>query len=382
VAYAQPKRRRGDPLWARLMIVLGALLMTTSGGVIVGGKVLLSRYVGNVDQQNLLGGEVATDSRGHASIKGPINLLMVGIDERADNPAFGMHADSIIILHVNATHDRAYMVSIPRDSYVDIPAFDASRYRGGREKITTAFFFGSQNNGGRAGGFQLLTKTIRQLTGIRPNGGAIVNFQGFKAIVDALGGVDMCVDEEVKSIHIGWDKNGKYHQPYHINSDGTPGAPYPGITPATYKPGCSHFKSWEALDYCRQRDLVASGGGDYVRSRHQQQFIKAVAKQTTRAGVLANPLKLDRIVQAAGKALTFDRGGVSIEDWIFTLKAIDPNNIVMVKTNAGHFNPKTLPNGQVAEVLSDTSMELFESVRNDRVGEFAATHPDWVSREG
>jgi polyisoprenyl-teichoic acid--peptidoglycan teichoic acid transferase len=362
--------------------VLGALLMTASGGVLVGGKLLIGRYVSTIDQQNLLGAEAATDRKGHASIRGPINLLMVGIDERVNNPEFLPHADSIIILHIPASHDQAYMVSIPRDSYVDIPPFPGSKYAGGKDKITASFLFGSQNGGGRAGGFQLLTKTIRQLTGIRPNGGAIVNFDGFKAIVNALGGVNMCVDEETKSIHVGYDRKGVQKPPFKINGDGTIAYAYPGVTPKTYHVGCQHLAGWEALDFCRQRDLVASGRGDYVRERHQQQFIKALVKQTATTDVITNPLKLDKILQAAGKALTFDKGGVSIEDWLFALKGIDPGSLAMVKTNAGNFNPRQLPNGQVAEVLSDTSLELFDHVKNDTVGDFIAGHPDWVSRDG
>jgi len=364
------------------VIVLGALLMTVSGGALVGGRLLISRYVSNIDQQDLLGAEAATDSRGHASIAGPINLLMVGIDERVNSPGFLPRSDSIIILHVNAAHDQAYMISIPRDSYVDIPSFPQSKYAGGRDKINAAYLFGSLNGGGRTGGFQLLTKTIRQLTGIRPNGGAIVNFEGFKAIVNALGGINMCVDEETKSIHVGYDRKGVQKPPFHINPDGTVGYAISGVSPKVYHVGCQHLAGWEALDFCRQRDLVASGKGDYARERHQQQFIKALVKQTATTDVITNPLKLDKILQAAGKTLTFDKGGVSIEDWLFTLKAIDPGGLVMVKTNGGNFNSKPLPNGQLAEVLSDTSMELLDDVKNDKVGDFIAEHPDWVSREG
>jgi polyisoprenyl-teichoic acid--peptidoglycan teichoic acid transferase len=374
------RRRRGDPLWAKLLILLGALLMTTSGGVTVGVMVLLNEVRGSLNTDNLLGNEGARDETGRASIKGPINLLLVGIDERTSNPAFGMHADSIIVVHVPATHDKAFLVSIPRDTYVDIPLFPASRYGGGQDKITASFFFGSQNNGGRTGGFQLLVKTIRQLTGIRPNGGAIVNFDGFTSIVRVLGGVQMCVDEEVRSIHIGYDRNGKQKPPFHLNADGTVGAPYPGVTPMTYHVGCQYMEPWKALDYCRQRDLLAKGDGDYGRQRHQQQFVKALAKRTVEQGV-TNPTKLAALMKAVGKVLTFDGGGVSIDDWLFTLKGIDPNNLVMIKTNAGRFNPRTLPNGQAVEELSPQSIELFAAIRNDKVDEFAVQHQDWVSRD-
>ena len=116
-----------------------------------------------------------------------------------------------------------------------------------------------------------------------------------------------------------------------------------------YHPGWQHLVSWEALDYCRQRDLLANGDSDYGRQRHQQQFIRAVVKKTLSNGVLTNPVKLDKVIRSAGQAFTFDGGGVNLADWIFTLKGIDPNALLMVKTNAGHFNSKTLPNGQSVE---------------------------------
>ena len=374
---ARSRRGRGDPLWARLLVIAGAILMLGSGATIVGGKALLDRYAGAINQQNLLGGAAATDGNGHAtSIDGPLNLLLVGIDERPGDPAGGARSDSIIIVHVPAGHDAAFLVSIPRDSLVSIPANPASRYRGGRDKINAAFQYGSQNGGGRAGGFQLLALTIKQLTGISFNGGAIVNFGGFKSVVAALGGVDMCVDEKTISVHIGHDRNGNYHVPYEITSNGA--VPIRGITPQVYLPGCQHLADWQALDYVRQRELIPDG--DYGRQRHQQQFLKAVFKKATSTGVITNPIKLDQVLRAGGQAVTFDGGGHSVQDWIFTLKGVNPNDLTMLQTNGGKFNSKTV-NGQSAEILDAVSLQLFQAVRDDTVAAFAAAHPDWLSHD-
>src|SRR5262249_51116080 len=305
-----------DPLWGRLRVWFGALLMVLSAGTLVGGKYLLTRYTSGIHQENLLGGAVAAPSSpGHTSIDGPIDLLLVGIDERPDDPDGGARSDSIIIVHVTESHDRAYLVSIPRDSLVDIPAYPRTGYTGGRDKINAAFAYGLQSGGGRAGGFELLALTVKQLTGISFNGGAIVNFAGFQSLVAALGGVDMCVDEKVVSIHVGSDANGRFHVPYR-NTAGEP-VPVPGVTPQVYQPGCQHMAAWQALDYVRQRELIPDG--DYGRERHQQQFLRAIVKQATSSGVRTNPVKLDAVLRAAGQSLTFDAGGVSIDNWIFTL---------------------------------------------------------------
>jgi polyisoprenyl-teichoic acid--peptidoglycan teichoic acid transferase len=375
------RRRRGDPTWARRLVVFGALLMMVSGGVLVGGKLVLNRYTGAIPQDSLIGDAAATDGKGRVSISGAINLLLVGVDESADRQQAGLaaRADSILIAHIPAQHDQAYLVSIPRDSYVEIPAYPKAGFTGAREKINAAFVFGSQRDLGRSGGFELLALTVQRLSGIRFNGGAIVNFDGFKAIVDALGGIDMYVDDDVQSIHIGWDKQGRFAKPFRLNPDGTVAAKVPGVTPQTYHPGQQHLSSWQALDYCRQRDLLGKGDSDYGRQRHQQQFIKAVMKQTVSRGVVTNPAKLDKVLRAAGKALTFDSGGVPIEDWIFTLKGINPDNLTTVKTNAGTFNSRTVQGGQSAEILTEESLHLLAAIRDDRVADFVLKHPDWVS---
>lgn len=372
-----PRTSGRDPLWARLLVAFGALLMLISGTALVGGQYLLTRYTSNIKQENLLGGAAAIDGQGpatsrHVSIDGPINLLLVGIDERADDPAGGARSDSIIIVHVPATHDRAYLVSIPRDSLVDIPAYPRTGYSGGRDKINSAFEFGYQNSGGRAGGFELLALTIKQLTGISFNGGAIVNFGGFQSLVAAMGGVTLCVDEKTTSIHIGTDANGKVTLPFTQTQSGEL-IPVRGVTPQVYQPGCQHMEAWQALDYVRQRELIPDG--DYGRQRHQQQFLRAIFKQATSAGVLTNPIKLDSVLRAAGQALTFDGGGVSIDDWIFTLKGV--GNVVLVKTNGGNFNSEQFGDESV-EILNDLSTQLLQSVRDDTVADFVAAHPDWV----
>jgi LCP family protein required for cell wall assembly len=354
-------------------VIFGALLMVASGLTIGGMKLLIARYTGSISQQSLLGGAAVK----HATVDGPINFLLVGIDERLDDPANGARSDSIIVVHVPASHDHAYLVSIPRDSLVSIPAFPKTGYAGGRDKINSAFAFGYQRGGGRPGGFELLALTLKQFTGLSFNGGAIVNFAGFQSVVAALGGVNMCVDEKTTSIHIGKDRNGNFHTPYQITSRGP--VPIRGVTPQIYYPGCQHLAAWQALDYVRQRELQPDG--DYARQRHQQQFVKALAKEATSSGVVTNPAKLDSVLRAAGRALTFDGGGISVTDWAFALKGIGSSNMTMVKTNAGNFNNKTV-NGQSVEVLSDLSLQLMQDVRDDNMAAFLTAHPEWVSTDG
>jgi polyisoprenyl-teichoic acid--peptidoglycan teichoic acid transferase len=370
------KRRRRDPWWAKVLVIAGALLMMLSGTAIAGVTVLLDRYTGAVHQQNLLGDAAAGGQHGN-SINGPLTLLMVGIDERPKQNDEGARADSIMILHITADHQGIYVASVPRDTRAQIPAFAKSKYPGGIDKINAAFFFGSQNGRGRAGGFELLALTIKKMTGISFDAGAIVNFSGFQSVVKALDGVDMCVDEKTTSIHVGTDSRGKFAQPYRITPD-LRVIPIAGVRPQVYQPGCQHLNDWQALDYVRQRELIPDG--DYGRQRHQQQFVKAVAKKTMSAGVLSNPKKVDAVIRAAGSTLTVDPGRASLTDWLFTLKDMNPGNLVMIKTNGGNFHSENI-GGQSFETLDPTSLQLFETIRDDNVGAFVAANPTWVSND-
>lgn len=377
-----PGRTRRDPLWARLLVLSGAVLMLLSGVAVIGSKALFAAATNSVTQQNLLGS--AKTERQHVSITGAKNILLVGLDTRANQKASDLtRSDSIILMHIPDSHDRGYLMSLPRDTYVRIPAYDngTASYRGGEAKINAAFAFGSQGLTGKAAlshGFELLAKTVKGLTGITPDAGAIIDFTGFKQVVQVLGTVCMYVDEDTTSIHIGHTASGKQALPYKINPDGTLNHKIPGVTPNVYKKGDHCFTPTEALDFVRQRDLLANKDFDYGRQRHQQQFIKAVLTQVVDKG-LSSPTKLPGLLNAVGRTMTVDGGGISLEDWAFAMRGINPTDLVTLKTNDGKFNSRTIPGVGSAEILDETSVQLLRDFRADTVDTFVQNHPDWVS---
>ncbi|MFI5930850.1 LCP family protein [Actinoplanes sp. NPDC051494] len=371
-------------MWARWLIGAGVFLVIASGGSLVGAKVVLSSATGAVTEQNLIGKAKTTTERKRADVKGAKNILLVGLDTRPSwknkEPS---RSDSIILVHLPADHSPIYMVSLPRDSYVDIPAYDngAQSYPGGKNKINSAFAFGSRGLDGAAAeahGFELLALTVKELTGITPDAGAIIDFEGFKDVVKVLGKVCMYVDEDVTSIHVGHTADGKQAVPYKTDSSGANPRKVAGVTANFYAKGDHCFTPVEALDFARQRDLLALRDSDYGRQRHQQQLLKAIIRQAVKDG-LSSPTKLPGLVTAVGRTMTVDNGGISLEDWAFALRGTNPDDLITIKTNDGTFNSESISGIGSVEILSDTTMDLLESVKKDKVDTFLQENPSWIT---
>ncbi|HKT04694.1 MAG TPA: LCP family protein [Rugosimonospora sp.] len=323
-------------------------LVLVSGGTVVGLKLLVNRWDATVTRAPLLDPSArasAPDTGGgfvQTSLTGPLNYLLLGSDARANDPANGQRSDTIIVVHVPATMDRAYLISIPRDLRVSIPADPAHNFRGGTQKINAAFNYG----GGGIGGFQLLSRTLTRLIGIRFDGAAIIDFSGFQKVVGIMGGVDMCVDQLTRSVH----------------------------TRAVYKPGCQHLAAWQALDYVRQRETLPNG--DYDRQRHQQQFLKALFTEALSSGVATNPLKLDEIIRAVGSSLTVDTNGVPLEQLVFSLRSVLPSTLAGIKLPS---YPAML--GGISYVLPTSgATALYHAIATDTVDTWLTSNQTWVNR--
>jgi LCP family protein required for cell wall assembly len=366
------------------------LLLIVSGGSLVGSRVLLSSATKSVAQENLLGGSQSSTERKHADIKGAKNILLVGLDTRPSwknkEPS---RSDSIIILHLPADRSQAYLISLPRDSYVDIPAYNNGKqsYPGGKNKINSAFAYGSRGLDGQAAeqhGFELLALTVKKLTGITPDAGAIIDFTGFKDVIQVLGKVCMYVDEDVTSIHVGHTADGTQKVPYTTDAAGLHPRKVPGVTANFYAKGNHCFTPTEALDYARQRDLLSKGDGDYGRQRHQQQLLKAIMKTAVSKG-LDSPTKLPSLLDAVGKAMVVDTGGISLENWALGMKSINPDNLVTLKTNTDVGGFLTVPQSQTppgvgqAQGLDAESLQMFQAAKDDAMSQFVLSHPTWVA---
>lgn len=257
-----PKRRK----WLRvLLICLISVAVLVAGGAIAGWQYLRS-VEGKVSRVNAFDGIAEQERPAKAPTKA-MNILVLGSDSR-DPSTDGSRTDTIMLAHVTADHAAAQVVSIPRDTWVDIPR-TADGHGGTKAKINAAFAWG---------GIPLMVRTVEGLTKVRIDHVAVIDFAGFQQIVDALGGIDVDIEQSFTSIH-----------PPH----------------RTFAAGPQHLDGAEALDYSRQRKQFKNG--DFSRIKHQQQVIKAILAKAKTAGILADPGQLNGFLTATAEAVAVDK---------------------------------------------------------------------------
>jgi LCP family protein required for cell wall assembly len=264
---ARPRRRR---LLIRVLIATAVGVVLLVGGAT--GLFLERQRAYDRNIQRIPGAFPAESDRPARAPGRAQNWLLVGSDRRADQASTGLdadqplwrrgaqRADTIMLVHLPADRGHAYLVSFPRDSWVAIQGH-------GNAKLNAAFSLG---------GPPLLIATIEQLTGVRVDHFAILDFEGFRSMTDALGGVEVRVARTV------WDPAQKV------------------VWPA----GTHHLDGARALDFVRQRHNLP--GGDLGRIKRQQAFLKALAGQAVDRGTLANPLKLNAFLEASTRAVSVD----------------------------------------------------------------------------
>ncbi|KAA0919864.1 LytR family transcriptional regulator [Dietzia sp. ANT_WB102] len=211
--------------------------------------------------------------------------LLVGTDSRegltaeqqaqlstgSESDAGGKRTDTMMLVYTPRGRDRTMLISLPRDLLVDIPGY-------GENKLNAAYTFG---------GPPLLTQTLEQQTGIRIDHYAEIGFGGFAGIVDAVGGVDICIEEPIND-------------------------PLAGLDLAA---GCQTLAGPQALGFVRTRYGFAEQ--DLQRVRNQRQFLGALMHKTLSPGNLLNPFTSVPLLNSGAEAVTVDTG-----DHIWTLAMV------------------------------------------------------------
>ena len=325
-----PERRRSR--WKILLLVVSVLvilLLLVVAGTWIWADGKLTKVA------------AITDYSGRPADGPGTNWLIVGSDSRAGltkeqqqelhvGSDSGVNTDTVMVLHKGS--NGPVLMSIPRDSYVTIPAYADSggtAHASHKDKINAAF---------AAGGPQLLVKTVETTTGIHLDHYTEVGFTGVVTIVNALGGVPICLSAPVVDSKSGAD----------------------------LKAGCQTLNGTRSLQLLRTRYSLPDS--DLSRIQNQQQFLQAMAKQVVRPGTWLNPFTLYPFLNAALDSLTVDQG-----TGMWTLSQFgrqmykvsgSGGKTVTVPLSTQNY---TTPSGASAVLWSPSgSATLFNEIQNDK----------------
>ncbi|MFD4031486.1 LCP family protein [Streptomyces sp. NPDC058637] len=273
-----------------------------------------------------------------------MNLLLVGTDGRdkitkAERKKYRLGGapchctDTLMLVHLSADRQRASVVSLPRDSYAEIPAHTdrttGKEHSAHPVKLNAAY---------AEGGPHLTVRTVEQMTGIKIDHYLEVDFTSFMKTVDTLGGVEICTAKPLKDTYTGLN-----------------------LTPGTHK-----LDGGQALQYVRSRHI--DGAADLGRMQRQQKFMAALIKQTTSSGVLMNPMRFQQVTSSMLDSVRADKG-FGTEQMLELGKAMRgftpaSSEFTSVPIEDGGFQVKGI--GSTVKWDARKSERLFRALREDQ----------------
>jgi LCP family protein required for cell wall assembly len=274
----------------RVLISLGALGLVLALVLAGGLWFLTTRWAGNIDRvANVFAGldeetRPSPPTPAQPASAEPVTFLLVGSDT-LNQVAAGEdpdgRSDAIMIARFSGDRQHAQLISIPRDSWVDIPGH-------GRNKINASYAFG---------GPSLLIQTVEQLTQVRIDHYVAIDFPGIIQVTDDLGGVDVVVAAQTT--------NGPY----------------------TFPAGVNHLDGDQARWYLGQRHGLA--GGDFDRVRRQQQYLRAMFSKLFSSDTFTNPGRLDSAMLAVTSAVSIDDslGNGDLLSLAYAMRNVTPDNV-------------------------------------------------------
>jgi LCP family protein required for cell wall assembly len=330
---AAPRRRGG---WRSPLGITAAALSVC---VLAASGLLYTRYL-HYDH-NLTKAAGIIKSGGAVATDGAENVLLVGSDSRTgagdqfaqapkgQTAVDGARSDTVILAHLAKGHQAATLVSLPRDSWVTIPAYTDAKgvvHPPHMDKLNAAFSLG---------GAALLVSTVQQLTEIHIDHYVEIDFAGFQSMVDSLGGVDVCLSKPAHDVQTGLNLSAGVH----------------------------HLDGKTALAFVRQRYGLPLG--DIDRIKRQQQFLASMVRKVESAGTLTNPLKLNDFLDALTKSISVD-SGMSASDLAklaLKLKGLGTGNIVLTTMPLSGFSTQNGVDVDDIDVAKATA--LFSSLAID-----------------
>lgn len=269
-------RRSGRPRWGMRAATTLSVLVLGAGGI---GHAVVTSLDTGIDRVDAFKDMKNRPDAGHG-----LNLLLVGTDGRdtitkAERRKYRLGGapchctDTIMLVHLSEDGKRASVVSLPRDSYADVPEHvdttTGKHHKAHPLKINAAY---------AEGGANLTVRTVEHMTGVKISHYLEVDFTSFMKTVDALGGVDVCTPRTLKDAYTGLD----------------------------LPPGTHRLDGGRALQYVRSRHV--DGAADLSRIQRQQRFVAALISRATGSGVLLNPVKLRDVTSALLASVRADSG--------------------------------------------------------------------------
>jgi LCP family protein required for cell wall assembly len=278
----------------------------------------------------------------------PLNILVIGTDTRtgqgdgfgstADSSGFG-HSDTTMLVHIAADRSFAYVVSIPRDSWITRPSCNPDGSSDG-----TLARPGKFNSAFSVGGPACVIRAVRFLTGIpHIDHFVAVDFKGFLSVVDAVGGVEICTTRALRDPIV---KNSSGH--FHGSGLDIPA-------------GTSLLTGKQALAFVRARYVDPTS--DIGRMKRQQAFVAAIIRGMANKGLLQNPLLMINVMRTLAHSVTVDQSleGENLERFALTLQGLSPSRVTFLTV------PFTA-RGDGENLLWDTNraQDIWRAMKADR----------------
>jgi polyisoprenyl-teichoic acid--peptidoglycan teichoic acid transferase len=320
-----PKRRR---LLPKILIGVAVVLVVAIGAGAIYTATIDRSLTKNLNRGvELPAEELSARPSKEVQETGTLNYVLLGSDSRDPGNEGNGRSDTILVVHLNAKRNKAYIISFPRDMYVNVPGY-------GKNKINAAYSFG---------GTPLAVRTLEDLTSVRMDHVALIDFEGFIRLTEDLGGVTV-TNKTTFSAH-------GFH----------------------YPEGKITIAGEEALWFVRERKLLP--GGDLDRAENQRNVIKAIVQKGLSVQMLSDPATFINFVGKVAKHLTVDND-LSDEEITRTVHSLrlTGKDIELLQAPISGF--ATTGDGQSIDVVDTAKMaELSRAMKKDKLSEYVKKYP-------
>lgn len=320
-----PRRAAKRPIRKWLMVLVGLLVLMLAGvGYYVGQAIFALSRIQRDDTLNPTYTGRPVDPGEQTGT--PVNLVLMGSDSRGSDRG---RSDTLIVAHLSGDRRKVYLISFPRDMYVEIPGH-------GKNKINAAYAFG---------GVPLTVQTLEQLLGVRMSHQVLTDFEGFIGLTDKIGGVTIFNDTATVS-------NG-----------------------FTFPRGEITISGAEALAYVRERHQLA--GGDLDRAARQRQVVRAIAAKLMKPSVMANPVTFAQVAADIGGYFTVDSGFTVPTMFALAtqMKLSGSQDIISMQAPISGFG--TTKAGASIDIVNFTQLaEMADAMKNDQMAAYFAKYKD------